>query len=101
MAKDTTSKDQEKPREHAKVPEGKMKTKVYAPFKDYFEGMANSISAVNQTGPFDILPGHHRFLTLLSSCDVVIRTDEGEETVKIARGVMYVKEDRVTVFLDV
>lgn len=83
------------------APAGKMMVKVYAPFRDYFEGLANSISAVNLTGPFDILPGHHRFLTLLSPCDIEIRTDEGSETVKIAKGIMYVKEDRVTVFLDV
>ena len=88
-------------KKHSPVPEGKMKVKVYAPFRDYFEGLANSISAVNLTGAFDILPGHHKFLALLSPCEIEIRTDEGSETVKIAKGIMYVKEDRVTVFLDV
>lgn len=84
-----------------KIPQGKMKIKVYAPFKNYFEGIANSISAINDTGPFDILPGHHKFLTLLNPCELNIRTDENEEKIKIDRGVMYVKKDRVTVFLDV
>ena len=36
-----------------------MAVKVYAPFKVYFEGDAMSVSAVNDTGPFDILPKHH------------------------------------------
>lgn len=91
-----------KSEEKIEVPEGKMLVKVYAPFKNYFEGVANSISAVNGTGPFDILPGHHKFLTLLSACDIDIRTDEGsEEKVTISMGIMYVLEDRVTVFLDV
>ncbi len=84
------------------VPNGKMFVKVYAPYKVYFEGLANSISAVNGTGPFDILPGHHRFLTILDACEIVIRTDAGaEEKVTITNGVMYVLEDRVSVFLDV
>ena len=83
------------------VPEGKMLIKVYAPFKDYFEGPANSITAENETGVFDILPGHKRFLTLLKACELDIRTDEEAEKIKIERGVMYVKKDRVTVFLDV
>lgn len=87
--------------EKAEVPKGKMLIKVYAPFKDYFEGPANSITAENDTGPFDILPGHHKFLTLLNACELDIRTDESEEKIKIDRGVMFVKEDRVTVFLDV
>ncbi len=87
--------------EKVKVPKGKMLIKVYAPFKDYFEGPANSITAENDTGPFDILPGHHKFLTLLNSCELDIQSDENSEKIKIDRGVMFVKEDRVTVFLDV
>jgi F0F1-type ATP synthase epsilon subunit len=78
-----------------------MHIKVYAPFKVYFDGEAQSISAVNDTGPFDILPKHHNFMTLLSPCDIIIRTKEGEETIKISRGVMHVKADQVIVFLDV
>jgi F0F1-type ATP synthase epsilon subunit len=83
------------------VPKGKMYVKVYAPFKVYFDGVANSISAVNDTGPFDILPKHHNFMTLLSPCDIIVRSDQGEEKVTITRGIMHVKADRVIVFLDV
>ena len=75
--------------------------KVYSPYQVYFDDQATSISAINDTGPFDILPKHHRFLTLLSPCELVIAADKGEEKIKISRGIMYVKEDRVTVFLDV
>jgi hypothetical protein len=92
-------KDQTPPE---KPPEGQMFIKVYSPFKIYFEGLGTSISAANDTGAFDILTGHHRFLTLLSACEVQIRTNEGDsEAIKIDRGIMYVKADRVTVFLDV
>lgn len=83
------------------VPKGKMYVKVYAPFKTYFDGVADSISASNDTGPFDILPSHHNFMTLLSPCDIVVRSEHGEEKVNITRGVMHVKADRVIVFLDV
>src|SRR6056297_2488009 len=78
-----------------------MEIKVYSPYQVYFDEQAYSISAVNDTGPFDILKGHHRFLTLLIACELVIRAQNGEEKIKISRGVMYVKEDKVTVFLDV
>jgi len=80
---------------------GKMIIKVYSPYQVYFDDQATSISAINDTGPFDILPKHHRFLTLLSPCELIIAADKGEEKIKISRGIMYVKEDRVTVFLDV
>ncbi len=78
-----------------------MHIKVYSPYQVYFDELATSISAINDTGPFDILKGHHRFLTLLLPCELVIAAVNGEEKIKISRGIMYVKEDRVTVFLDV
>jgi F0F1-type ATP synthase epsilon subunit len=79
-----------------------MAVKVYAPFKIYYEGNATSLTAVNETGPFDILPHHHNFLCMLVPCDLVVKTDEGEvKTIKIARALMHVKAEKVTVFVDV
>lgn len=78
-----------------------MHVKVYAPFRTYFNGIANSISAVNETGPFDILPKHHNFMTLLIPCDIIVRADQGDEKFTISRGIMHVKANRVIVFLDV
>lgn len=80
-----------------------MRVKVHSPFRDYFDGRAFSISAVNATGPFDILPKHHNFISLLSPCDLVIRTvDESDDRViRISGGIMHVKADKVIVFLDV
>lgn len=79
-----------------------MHVKVYAPFKVYFDGEAYSVSAENETGPFDILPRHHNFMTLLSPCVINVRgTRGGEEKITIQRGIMHVKADQVIVFLDV
>lgn len=74
--------------------------KVHSPFKTYFDGFAKSVSAANDTGPFDILPHHRNFLTLLNPCDLVIRAAE-EQTMHIARGILMVRKNEVTVFLDV
>ncbi len=78
-----------------------MHVKVYAPFKVYFDGPATSISAINDTGPFDILPKHHNFMTLLNPGDIVVRSTSGEDVIQITRGIMHVKADDVVVFLDV
>ena len=75
--------------------------KVHAPYKVYFEGEANSVSAASLTGNFDILPKHHNFITLLVACDIVVRTSTREETIRIQGGIMHVKANRVIVFLDV
>lgn len=83
------------------APAGQMHVKVYAPFRIYFDGLAQSISAVNDTGPFDILARHHNFMTLLNTGDILVRTENGEEKITVSRGIMHVKADRVVVFLDV
>jgi F0F1-type ATP synthase epsilon subunit len=86
----------------SKIEDGKnMAVKVYSPFKTYYEGIALSVSAASKTGDFDILPKHHNFITLLVPCDLIVRTEKEDETFPITGGIMHVKADQVTVFLDV
>lgn len=78
-----------------------MSVKVHAPFQIYFEGDAYSISAVNSVGPFDVLPKHHNFLSILESCTLSIQATDGDKKFHISRGLMHVKADRVVVFVDI
>lgn len=78
-----------------------MAVKVYAPFKVYFDGDAYSVSAINDTGPFDILPKHHNFLCMLVPCVLTVESPAGQTKVKVARALMHVKADRVAVFMNV
>lgn len=97
-------KTDEKAPDPSTLRDGKsMNIKVYSPRKVFFNERAASISAVNATGPFDVLPMHHHFITLLSPCELVIRhlDDTDEQHIRIAGGMMHVKADEVTVFLDI
>jgi F0F1-type ATP synthase epsilon subunit len=78
-----------------------MHIKVYSPFKVYFDGEGESITGENTTGPFDILAGHHNFMALLSPCELILHARQGEQKIRISGGLMHVKADRVTVFLDI
>lgn len=79
-----------------------MHVKIYAPFRTYFDGDATSISAVNRTGPFDVLAKHHNFMTLLTPCTISVQAPKQNEfKLKINRAIMHVKKDEVKVFLDV
>ena len=79
-----------------------MAVKVYAPFKVYFEGEAFSVSAVNATGPFDILAHHHNFLCMLVPCVIkIVAADGTTKEIKAHRALMHVKSDSVVVFMDV
>lgn len=76
--------------------------KVYSPFNTYYDSEGESISAENDTGPFDVLLGHRNFLTLLKPCELIIRNSGNEdEKINITRGLMHVHQNKVIVFLDV
>jgi hypothetical protein len=104
-----TTKDEEEKKEvfdtysQAKNEDGvNMNVKVYSPSKVYFNGLAFSITARNDTGEFDILPKHHPFLCLLNACDMIVRSvSEGTRKISISGGLMHVKEDKIIVFLDI
>lgn len=79
-----------------------LSVKVYSPYQVYYNDTASSISAENDTGPFDILPRHHNFMTLVNPCEVIIRNDGADDVrIRISKGVMHVRSDKVTLFLDV
>ena len=103
MADETPAVVQTEPEQAAVKPNGKptIQVKVYAPFKVYFEGEAYSLSAINATGPFDVLPMHHNFLCMLVPCTLTIQSPNGPQTVKVNRALMNVKANRVVVFMDV
>jgi F0F1-type ATP synthase epsilon subunit len=105
MAEDTSAaaaqdKDAEK-RDSKSDARPSMHIRVASPFTIYFNEEAFSISAVNDTGPFDILPHHHNFITLLGTCEIVVRKRIGESRIQISGGIMHVKSDQVVVFLNV
>lgn len=86
------------------TPSGKpvLSVKIYAPFQVYYEGEAYRVSAVNRTGPFDVLAKHHNFLCMLVPCTITVQTlDNKEKSIKTNRALMQVKAGRVVVFMDV
>lgn len=79
-----------------------MSVKVFSPYQVYYEGPAQSLSAVNDTGPFDILPKHHNFMTLVNEGEITIRVEGSEDKrLRISKGVLHARHNMVTVFLDV
>jgi len=89
--------------EHHRDASGKptMAVKVYAPFQVYYDGEAYSVSAVNDVGPFDVLPHHHNFLCILASSNLILETPDGQKVIKVSRALLHVRAERVVVFMDV
>jgi hypothetical protein len=106
ITKTDTEKSQDQAAiDYSKIKDGaelSMNVKVHSPYHDYYDGPAFSLSAENATGPFDILPKHHNFISLLIPCDIIIRTvSKGEQKIRISGGIMHVKADELIIFLDV
>lgn len=79
-----------------------VKVKIYAPFKVYYDGQAESLTAINRVGPFDVLEGHHNFISLLEPGNITVRAPGKPDFVMhINRGLIHVKKDEVKIFLDV
>jgi F0F1-type ATP synthase epsilon subunit len=75
--------------------------KVYSPFRTYYDDQAYSLSAEDQTGPFDVLPRHHKFISLLTPCDISLDTAAGPQSIKIAGGILHVHDNQARILLDV
>ena len=81
--------------------DGKIKVKVFSPYQIYYQGEATSVSALNKTGPFDVLYGHANFFSLLVAGQVVVRTGFIELKFPINHGVMKVTGNLMTLFVDI
>jgi F0F1-type ATP synthase epsilon subunit len=74
-----------------------------APFHIYYEGEAVSLSAFNSVGPFDVLPGHADFFSMLVPCQVSIDngSDKDPITFDIRDGILTVRDDEVMLFANI
>ncbi|HIA91983.1 TPA: hypothetical protein EYO12_02595 [Candidatus Saccharibacteria bacterium] len=96
------SYDQAYEQKNTKNIDAVLKVKVQSQFEVFYEGEAESVSALNKTGPFDILGGHANFLSILEPCEVLVRKDKDhEEKIPVEFGVIHVNANAVTVFVDV
>lgn len=80
-----------------------LKVIARAPFHVYFEGEAVSLSAFNKVGPFDVLPGHADFFSMLVPCEVSIDNGKDKEpiTFEIRNGILTVRDDEVMLFANI
>lgn len=74
---------------------------VLSPYETFYDGVANSVSAVNKIGPFDVLPGHINFMSLLSRGSIKLNTPSGEKSFKLERGILKVHDNQVKVFVNI
>lgn len=75
--------------------------KVLSPTQTLYSGTAVSVSANNEVGPFDVLVDHANFFSLLSEGHVVVGTGMQNFTFPITKGIIKVKNNTITLFVDI
>lgn len=66
-----------------------------------FSGELYAVSSFNTTGPFDILPDHANFVSMISRKVVLRRADGKVDEINVDNGVIVVEENNVKIFLGV
>lgn len=67
-----------------------------------WEGEASTVTASNAEGPFDILPLHAHFISILDSKPIVVIEDNGNRREFLFdTSVMHVKDDQVKIYTNI
>jgi len=66
-----------------------------------WEGEAEAVSSVNSQGPFDLLPDHAHFISLVRKKPVVILMKDGEKSLKFDTAVIRLFDNKVTIYVDI
>jgi F0F1-type ATP synthase epsilon subunit len=66
-----------------------------------YEGVAITVSSENERGPFDILPGHANFISLIHGYVVVDHGLPTEKSFQMEKGVMYVASNKIDVYMGI
>lgn len=66
-----------------------------------WEGKAQSVSSTNVDGPFDVLPLHANFVTLIKGIPITVVDSEGRKTIySFKQAVMHVQDNEVKIYAD-
>lgn len=76
--------------------------KVLSPRKEFFNGLALSISSVNSGGKFDVLSEHGNMITIIQKSPITIKLLNNKSiTFAFPLAVVYVRKNFVTIFTDI
>ena len=64
-----------------------------------FDGEVRSVSSVNASGPFDVLPTHSNFICLIKKRLSIIETSGKKAEFNVDSGVIQVLKDKVNIYL--
>lgn len=85
----------------APVPADTLHVTLRSPERLLFEGDCEYLSSLNERGPFDVLPMHESFISIINTM-IKIKPKQGEvREFKVDRGVLRAYKNNLDVFLGI
>ena len=78
-----------------------LKVRLSSPEKVIWEGQAKSVSSVNSEGPFDILPLHANFITIVDNKPIQIQTVDKLLEYSFSHSLIYAKNNSVLIYSNI
>lgn len=73
--------------------------RILSPQQLILDTRAESVSSKNSQGPFDILPQHANFITLIENSPIVIRVKDQQPLIfKFPIAIMHIQENKVAIY---
>lgn len=66
-----------------------------------FSETAKAVSSYNDKGPFDILPEHENFISIIKQKIIIHKLDNKTQEFKIDNGVLRVYKNNVNIFIGI
>ncbi len=83
-------------------PKQLLKVRILSPRRLIFEGEAMAVSSSNVLGPFDILPFHANFITLIEKSPIrILKADNQVVTFALPLAILYQTNNVVSIYTDV
>lgn len=79
----------------------KLHVTIKSPDSTIFSGEAVAISSVNDVGPFDVLPRHENFISILAQKVVIFQDKNQKQEIQIEKGIVKARQNRVQIFLGI
>lgn len=74
---------------------------IISPDGVIFQGEADSVSSIDIKGPFDILPMHQNFISIIKNLIIVNKKTGGKEEIGIDNGILRAYENKINIFLGI
>ncbi len=75
--------------------------RINTPEKLLWEGDARSVSSKNVDGPFDILPMHANFITIVENEKIFVRTASETKDFSFPHSVIYAHANAVNIYTNI